>query len=97
LLIEFYMHFIVVVRIKHDISIIYFQIKQVQIWIRQRFTIKSRKSLNEKARNKYNCVENANLLFYKKRLSNQDNTIEFSNSEYEQICENIWSKQKIKK
>jgi len=57
--------------------------------MRQRFTIKFRKSLNEKARNKYDCVESASLLFYEKKLSNQNNTIEFSNSEYKQICENI--------
>jgi hypothetical protein len=65
--------------------------------MRQRFTIKSRKNLNKKAKNKYNYIESASSLLYEKKLLNQSNAIKFNDSKYKRTCENIWSRQKVKK
>ncbi len=38
--------------------------------MRQRFTIKFQKSLNEKTKNKYDRIESASSLFYEKKSLN---------------------------
>lgn len=90
------MHFIVIVRIKRDIPTIHSQIKRVQAWMRQRFTTRSRKSLDREARNGYDRVGSASPPPYEERPPNQGNAVELGDPEYERACEDIWPGQGVK-
>ncbi len=84
------MHFIIIVRVKRETPTIHSRMKRAQAWMRQRFTMKSRKDLEG-----YDCVESASPPPYE-GPSNRGNVVELSDPEYERACENIWPGQDIK-
>ena len=83
------MYFIVFVRLKHVNK--NFQVKRVKAWIRQRLIVKSRTTFDFQENVKSVYSESSSL--YENESFDQQNAMKLSDSEFEQVCENIWSRQ----
>ena len=85
------MYFIIFVRLKHVNK--NSQVKRVKTWIRQRLIVKSRTTFDFQKNVKSVYSESSSL--YEDESFDQQNAMKLNDFEFEQICENIWSKQEF--